>query len=182
MTLRTGISQQTYSHLRPKRSKAVREHQILGHNRITGFEFRLEPTQHSVKELRAIGIAPDVLVCRAEHEIPEEQRAKIALFCNVRREAVIPAYDLKSIYEAPLAFHAVGLDQAVLDAFSIAPAPRPDLRVWRDVFDRVENPEGEVRVAVVGNYPQLEDAYKSIREALTHGGIANRVKVTLRPR
>ena len=140
-------------------------------------EMKTKPTQHSVKELRAIGIAPDVLVCRAEHEIPEDQRAKIALFCNVRREAVIPAYDLHSIYEAPLAFHEVGLDQAVLDAFSISPAPRPDLRVWRDVFDRVENPEGEVRVAVVGKYTQLEDAYKSIREALTHGGIANRVKV-----
>jgi CTP synthase len=140
-------------------------------------ELKTKPTQHSVKELRAIGIAPDVLVCRAEHEIPQGERDKIALFCNVRKEAVIPAYDLASIYEAPLAFHAVGLDQAVLDAFTIAPAPRPDLRVWRDVFDRVENPEGDVRVAVVGKYTQLDDAYKSIREALTHGGIANRVKV-----
>ncbi len=140
-------------------------------------ELKTKPTQHSVKELRAIGIAPDVLVCRAEHPIPEGERDKIALFCNVRKEAVIPAYDLASIYEAPLAFHGVGLDQAVLDAFQIAPAPRPDLRVWRDVFDRIENPEGEVRVAVVGKYTQLDDAYKSIREALTHGGIANRVKV-----
>ena len=140
-------------------------------------ELKTKPTQHSVKELRSIGIAPDVLVCRAEHVIPQSERDKIALFCNVRKEAVIPAYDMASIYEAPLAFHGVGLDQAVLDAFSIAPAPRPDLRVWRDVFDRVENPEGEVRVAVVGKYTQLDDAYKSIREALTHGGIANRVKV-----
>jgi CTP synthase len=140
-------------------------------------ELKTKPTQHSVKELRSIGIAPDVLVCRAEHEIPQGERDKIALFCNVRKEAVIPAYDLASIYEAPLAFHGVGLDQAVLDAFQIAPAPRPDLRMWRDVFDRIENPEGEVRIAVVGKYTQLGDAYKSIGEALTHGGIANKVKV-----
>ena len=102
-------------------------------------ELKTKPTQHSVKELRAIGIAPDVLVCRAEREIPEDQRAKIALFCNVRPEAVIPAYDFQSIYEAPLALHDVGLDQAVLDAFAISPAPRPDLSMWRDVFDRIEH-------------------------------------------
>ena len=140
-------------------------------------ELKTKPTQHSVKELRAIGIAPDVLVCRSEHPIPEGERDKIALFCNVRREAVIPAYDLSTIYEAPLAYHRVGLDQAVLDAFSISPAPRPDMRRWHDVMDRIENAEGEVRVAVVGKYTQLEDAYKSIREALTHGGMANRVRV-----
>ena len=140
-------------------------------------ELKTKPTQHSVKELRSIGIAPDVLVCRAEHPIPEDQRAKIALFCNVRKEAVIPAYDLGSIYEAPMKFHEAGLDQAVLDAFAISPAPRPDLRVWRDVVDRIDNPEGKVRVAVVGKYVELDDAYKSLREALTHGGIANRVKV-----
>ncbi len=140
-------------------------------------ELKTKPTQHSVKELRAIGIAPDVLVCRSEHPIPDGERDKIALFCNVRPEAVIPAYDLKTIYEAPLAYHRVGLDQAVLDAFSISPAPRPDLRRWHDVMDRLENAEGEVRVAVVGKYTQLEDAYKSIREALTHGGMANRVRV-----
>ena len=140
-------------------------------------ELKTKPTQHSVKELRSIGIAPDVLVCRSEHPIPEKERAKIALFCNVRPEAVIPAYDLKSIYEAPLAYHAVGLDQAVLDAFMISPAPRPDLRRWEDVMDRLTHAEGEVRVAIVGKYTQLEDAYKSIAEALTHGGMANRVRV-----
>ena len=140
-------------------------------------ELKTKPTQHSVKELRSIGIAPDVLVCRAEHEIPEKERAKIALFCNVRHEAVIPAYDLRSIYEAPMAYHKVGLDQAVLDAFQISPAPRPDLRRWEDVEDRIHNAEGVVKVAVVGKYVQLEDAYKSIAEALTHGGMANRVKV-----
>ena len=140
-------------------------------------ELKTKPTQHSVKELRAIGIAPDILVCRAEKPIPENERQKIALFCNVRPESVIPAYDLKSIYEAPLAYHAAGLDDAVLGAFGVTPAPRPDLKMWREVADRIENPEGEVRIAIVGKYIQLEDAYKSIREALTHGGIANRVRV-----
>jgi CTP synthase len=140
-------------------------------------ELKTKPTQHSVKELRAIGLAPDVLVCRSERPIPEKERAKLALFCNVRPEAVITAQDLASIYEAPLAYHAEGLDQAVLDAFMIAPAPRPNLAKWEDVVDRIHNPEGEVRVAIVGKYTQLEDAYKSIAEALTHGGIANRVRV-----
>ncbi|MDG2451850.1 MAG: CTP synthase [Paracoccaceae bacterium] len=142
-------------------------------------ELKTKPTQHSVKELRSIGIAPDVLVCRSEHPIPEREREKIGLFCNVRKEAVIAAYDLKSIYEAPLAYHEQGLDQAVLDAFGISPAPAPNLSVWEDVADRVNNPEGEVKVAIVGKYTQLEDAYKSIKEALTHGGMANRVKVNV---
>ena len=140
-------------------------------------ELKTKPTQHSVKELRSIGLQPDVLVCRSEHPIPEKERAKIALFCNVRPDAVIPAYDLKSIYEAPLAYHRAGLDQAVLDAFQISPAPRPDMSRWEDVMDRLTNAEGQVRVAIVGKYTQLEDAYKSISEALTHGGMANRVRV-----
>jgi CTP synthase len=142
-------------------------------------ELKTKPTQHSVKELRSIGLQPDVLVCRSEHPIPEKERAKIALFCNVRPEAVIPAYDLKSIYEAPLAYHRVGLDQAVLDAFRISPAPRPDLSIWEDVSDRIHNTDGQVNIAIVGKYTQLEDAYKSIKEALTHGGMANRVKVNV---
>ncbi|MCR9069108.1 MAG: CTP synthase [Rhodobacteraceae bacterium] len=140
-------------------------------------ELKTKPTQHSVKELRSIGIAPDILVCRSEMPIPAKEREKLALFCNVRPEAVIAAQDLSSIYEAPLAYHREGLDQAVLDAFQISPAPKPDLSVWEDVADRIHNPEGEVRVAIVGKYTQLEDAYKSIAEALTHGGMANRVKV-----
>ena len=142
-------------------------------------ELKTKPTQHSVKELRSIGIAPQILVCRSEQPIPEKEREKIGLFCNVRPEAVIAAYDLKSIYGAPLAYHREGLDQAVLDAFRISPAPRPDLTVWEDVADRVANPEGEVNVAIVGKYTQLEDAYKSIKEALTHGGMANRVRVNV---
>ncbi|MFQ5438479.1 MAG: CTP synthase, partial [Paracoccaceae bacterium] len=107
-------------------------------------ELKTKPTQHSVKELRSIGIAPDILLCRSEHPIPQKERAKLALFCNVRTEAVIEARDLKSIYEAPLAYHEVGLDRAVLDAFGIAPAPKPQLRKWTDVVDRVHNPDGEV--------------------------------------
>jgi CTP synthase len=140
-------------------------------------ELKTKPTQHSVKELRSIGLQPDVLVCRSEHPIPEKERQKIALFCNVRPEAVIPAYDLASIYEAPLAYHRAGLDQAVLDAFGISPAPRPNLARWQDVIDRLTHAEGEVRVGIVGKYTRLEDAYKSIVEALTHGGMANRTRV-----
>jgi len=142
-------------------------------------ELKTKPTQHSVKELRSIGIAPDILVCRSEGDIPEKEREKLALFCNVRPDSVIAAKDLKSIYEAPLAYHREGLDQAVLDAFGISPAPKPDLSRWEDVADRVYNPEGEVKIAIVGKYTQLEDAYKSIAEALTHGGMANRVKVNI---
>ena len=140
-------------------------------------ELKTKPTQHSVKELRAIGIAPDVLVCRTEHPIPAKEIEKIALFCNVRPEAVVPAMDLASIYEAPLGYHAVGLDQAVLDAFGIHPAPQPRLGTWRGVVDAIHHPDGTVRIAIVGKYTALEDAYKSIAEALTHGGIANRVRV-----
>ncbi|CTQ48436.1 CTP synthase [Jannaschia donghaensis] len=142
-------------------------------------ELKTKPTQHSVKELRSIGLAPDILVCRSEGPIPLKEREKLALFCNVRAESVIAAQDLKSIYEAPLAYHREGMDQAVLDAFGIAPAPKPNLARWEDVVDRIHNTDGEVRVAIVGKYTQLEDAYKSIAEALTHGGMANRVKVKI---
>jgi CTP synthase len=142
-------------------------------------ELKTKPTQHSVKELQSIGIAPDILVCRSEQPIPDKEREKIALFCNVRKEHVVAAYDLKSIYEAPLAYHHEGLDQAVLDAFQISPAPRPDLRVWQDVADRIHTTDGAVNIAIVGKYVQLEDAYKSIKEALIHGGMANRVKVNV---
>ncbi len=140
-------------------------------------ELKTKPTQHSVKELRSIGIAPHVLLCRSDMPIPGGERSKLALFCNVRPERIIAAQNLKSIYDAPLAYHREGLDQAVLDSFRIEPAPKPDLSVWEDVSDRVHNPEGEVRIAIVGKYTRLEDAYKSIAEALTHGGLCNRVRV-----
>ncbi len=142
-------------------------------------ELKTKPTQHSVKELRSIGLAPDILVCRSEGPIPKKEREKLALFCNVRPDSVIAAQDLSTIYDAPLAYHREGLDQAVLDAFQISPAPKPDLAKWEDVSDRIHNAEGEVKVAIVGKYTQLEDAYKSIAEALTHGGMANRVKVKI---
>ncbi len=169
-----------FSQDRPPRGQCIFLHLTLLPYLAASGELKTKPTQHSVKELRSIGIAPDVLVCRSEHPIPDKERAKIGLFCNVRQDSVIPAYDLKSIYEAPMAYHNVGLDQAVLDAFQISPpAPKPDLSRWEDVEDRIHNAEGEIRVAVVGKYTQLEDAYKSIKEALVHGGMANRVKVKL---
>ena len=142
-------------------------------------ELKTKPTQHSVKELRSIGISPDILVCRSEGSIPQKEREKLALFCNVRPESVISAKDLNSIYEAPISYHNEGLDQAVLDAFTITPTPKPDLSKWEDVKDRLNNPEGHVNVAIVGKYTQLEDAYKSIAEALTHGGMANRLEVKI---
>jgi len=165
-----------FSHDKP-RGQCIFMHLTLLPYLAASGELKTKPTQHSVKELQSIGIAPDILVCRSEHPIPEKEREKIALFSNVRKESVVAAYDLKSIYEAPLAYHEQGLDQAVLDAFGISPAPRPDLSIWHDVYDRIHNPEGQVKIAVVGKYTQLGDAYKSISEALTHGGMANRVKV-----
>ncbi|HYZ49084.1 MAG TPA: CTP synthase, partial [Sphingomonas sp.] len=143
-------------------------------------ELKTKPTQHSVRELTGLGIQPDVLVCRCEHPLPEGERAKIALFCNVRKEAVIPALDAKSIYGVPLQYHAEGLDNEVLRAFGIeAGATRPNLARWTDIMDRMQNPEGEVTIGVVGKYVGLPDAYKSLHEALVHGGIANRVKVNI---
>ena len=167
-----------FSHDKP-RGECIFMHLTLLPYLAASGELKTKPTQHSVKELQSIGIAPDILVCRSEHPIPEKEREKIALFCNVRKESVVAAYDLKSIYEAPLAYHNQGLDQAVLDAFNINPASKPDLTVWNDVYDRIHNTDGEVNVAIVGKYTQLEDAYKSFKEALTHGGMANRVKVNV---
>ncbi|MDG1708487.1 MAG: CTP synthase, partial [Emcibacteraceae bacterium] len=143
-------------------------------------ELKTKPTQHSVKELRSIGIQPDVLVCRTEHEIPDSDRRKIGLFCNVPESAVIQALDAKSIYEVPLNYHAEGLDVEVLKAFNIDPKDKePDLSRWLDVSDHLNEPEGEVTIAIVGKYVQLRDAYKSLSEALVHGGFANNVKVNI---
>ncbi len=142
-------------------------------------ELKTKPTQHSVKELRGIGIQPDILMCRCDREIPVSERKKIALFCNVRDEAVIQALDVSSIYNVPLAYHREGLDQQVLNAFSIEDAPAPDLSRWEDIAQNIANPEGEVVIAIVGKYTGLKDAYKSLTEALVHGGFANRVSVKL---
>lgn len=143
-------------------------------------ELKTKPTQHSVRELASLGIKPDLLLCRAEHPIPETERRKIAQFCNVRAEAVIPALDAPSIYAVPQQYHAEGLDREVLRAFGITDAPEPNLAAWDDVNDRYFNPEGEVTIAVVGKYVGLPDAYKSLNEALIHGGLANRVKVNIK--
>jgi CTP synthase len=132
-----------------------------------------------VKELRSIGIQPDILLCRTDRDIPASERRKIGLFCNVRESAVIQARDVASIYDVPLAYHREGLDREVLAAFGIEPAPRPDMTRWNAVMERIRNPEGEVTIAIVGKYTGLKDAYKSLIEALTHGGIANRVRVHL---
>ena len=140
-------------------------------------ELKTKPTQHSVKELRAIGIQPDILLCRASHPIPDDDRRKIGLFCNLAAERVIPAMDLDTIYRVPLAYHEVGLDTQLLKVFGIENAPPPDLSRWQRVVERVKNPEGDVRIAVVGKYMQVKDSYKSLSEALTHGGFANNVKV-----
>ncbi len=143
-------------------------------------ELKTKPTQHSVRELASLGIKPDVLLCRAEHPIPDSERRKIANFCNVRMESVIPALDAPSIYSVPLQYHQQGLDAEVLRGFGITDAPEPDLSGWADVTDRYFNPEGEVTIGVVGKYVGLPDAYKSLNEALVHGGMANRVKVNIK--
>jgi CTP synthase len=143
-------------------------------------ELKTKPTQHSVRELTSLGIQPDVLLCRCEHELPESDRAKIAAFCNVRKEAVIPALDAKSIYDVPMQYHNEGLDFEVLRAFGIFDAPEPDMGRWTDIVDRYRNPEGEVTIGVVGKYVGLQDAYKSLNEALVHGGLANRIKVNVK--
>jgi CTP synthase len=142
-------------------------------------ELKTKPTQHSVKELREIGIQPHILLVRADRQIPKDERRKLSLFCNVRESAVIQALDVSHIYDVPMAYHKEGLDGEVLGAFGIDPAPKPRMERWQEVTSRIHNPEGEVTIAVVGKYTGLKDAYKSLNEALAHGGIANRVHVKL---
>ena len=142
-------------------------------------ELKTKPTQHSVKELRSIGIQPDILLCRCDRDIPADERKKLALFCNVRESAVIEARDVSSIYSVPLAYHEAGLDDEILRILGIRSAKAPDLSRWTTIMSRVREPEGEVTIAIVGKYTGLKDAYKSLIEALHHGGIANRIKVNL---
>lgn len=143
-------------------------------------ELKTKPTQHSVKELRSIGIAPDILLVRCDREIPAGEKRKLSQFCNVRESAVIQALDVGSIYDVPVAYHNEGLDTEVLNAFGIADAKTPDMSAWDEISSRVHNPEGAVNIAIVGKYTGLQDAYKSLSEALQHGGIANKVKVNLK--
>ena len=161
-----------------------RQHAIYIHLTLMPFipsagELKTKPTQHSVKELRSIGIQPDILLCRTDRPIPEGERRKLALFCNVRESAVIEARDVDNIYAVPEAYSAEGLDAEVLAAFGIEPRQSPDLERWRLINERVRNPEGDVTIAIVGKYTGMKDAYKSLIEALSHGGIANKVKVNL---
>jgi CTP synthase len=161
-----------------------RDHAIYIHLTLLPFipsagELKTKPTQHSVKELRSIGIQPDILLCRCDRPIPAEERRKLGLFCNVRPNAVIEARDADNIYAVPEAYHAAGLDGEVLAAFGIEPKAEPDLSVWRNINERIRNPEGAVTIAIVGKYTGMKDAYKSLIEALSHGGISNKVAVKL---
>ncbi|HKR92675.1 CTP synthase [Novosphingobium sp.] len=170
--------------LRQLRNELGRENTCFVHVTLVPYiaaagELKTKPTQHSVRELTGLGIQPDILLCRCERPLPDSERAKIALFCNVRREAVIPALDAPNIYAVPLQYHREGLDAEVLHHFGMS-SSEPDLSRWDDIADRYQNPEGEVTIGVVGKYVGLQDAYKSLNEALVHGGMANRVKVNIK--
>jgi CTP synthase len=143
-------------------------------------EMKTKPTQHSVKELRSIGIQPQIILCRCDRPVPEGEKKKIALFCNVRESSVIEARDLQTIYEAPIAYHEAGLDTELLRHFGVTVAPTPDLARWQTIAQRLKSPDGDVSIAVVGKYTELKDAYKSLIEALHHGGVANNVRVNIR--
>jgi CTP synthase len=145
----------------------------------TAGELKTKPTQHSVKELLSVGIQPDLLLCRSDREIPPNERRKIALFCNVRPECVIEARDVDTIYQVPVAYHVQGYDREICRYFGLPHEAEPSLEQWRGLVRRIREPEGEVSIAVVGKYTVLLDAYKSLGEALTHGGVANNVKVQL---
>jgi len=171
--------------IRQLRNELGRENTAVVHVTLVPYisaagELKTKPTQHSVRELTSLGVQPDLLLCRTEHPLPAGERAKIALFCNVRPEAVIQALDAPSIYAVPPQYHAEGLDQEVLRHFGLSAAAKPNLSRWTDILDRYNNPEGQVTIAVVGKYVGLPDAYKSLNEALVHGGLANRVKVDVR--
>ncbi|BBK42895.1 CTP synthase [Allostella vacuolata] len=141
-------------------------------------ELKTKPTQHSAKELLALGIQPDILLCRCDRPIPPSARRKIALFCNLREERVIPAIDVGTIYEVPITYHAEGFDEQVCAHFGLV-SPEPDLSRWQEVAERIHSPEGDVTIAIVGKYTHLTDSYKSLSEALVHGGISNNVRVRL---
>ncbi|RMG50147.1 MAG: CTP synthase [Acidobacteria bacterium] len=142
-------------------------------------ELKTKPTQHSVKELRAIGIQPDILLCRTDRQLPPEIKSKIALFCNVSEEAVVAARDVEFVYEVPLEFAKQELDDLILERLQLHTQKR-DLRDWQRLVERLKNPSDSVTIGIVGKYVQLEDSYKSLNEALTHGGVANNLKVNIR--
>ncbi|MDX2027056.1 MAG: CTP synthase [Alphaproteobacteria bacterium] len=146
----------------------------------TAGELKTKPTQHSVKELLSVGIQPEILLCRSEHAIPEGERKKIALFCNVKPERVIEAQNVDTIYNVPVNYHQNGFDEQVIQYFNMSAAKKPDLKRWKDIVARVREPESEVTIAIVGKYTSMLDSYKSLSEALAHGGIANNVRVNLK--
>jgi CTP synthase len=160
------------------RTNACNIHLTLVPYIATADELKTKPTQHSVRELRAIGISPDVLLCRCDRPLPDELKRKIALFCNVEPESVIAARDVETIYEVPLSFCREGLDETLLDILNLPHYPR-DVSRWEDLVSRIKNPREQVQIGIVGKYTELPDAYKSLNEALLHGGIANNAKVDL---
>ena len=143
-------------------------------------ELKTKPTQHSVKELRSLGIQPDIIICRSEKEIPKTERKKISLFCNVHIDDVIETVDVRTIYEAPISFHKEKLDNQVLSYFNINNNKSPNLRKWKNITSKVLNPRNNVNIGIIGKYVNLKDAYKSLDEALIHGGISNNLKVNLK--
>ncbi|MBE11422.1 MAG: CTP synthetase [Rhodospirillaceae bacterium] len=173
--------------IRQLRNELGREKTMYVHVTLVPFlgaagELKTKPTQHSVKELLSVGIQPDLLLCRCEREIAADARRKLALFCNVQESRIIPAEDVETIYEVPITYHEQGFDIEVLNHFDLTEERdrEVDLSRWRDIVHSILNPEGEVNIAIVGKYTNLMDAYKSLSEALTHGGIANNVRVNTR--
>ena len=161
------------------RERAMYVHLTLVPYIATAGELKTKPTQHSVKELLSVGIQPDGLLCRSDREIPYAERRKIAQFCNVREEAVIQALDVDTIYQVPISYHEHGFDELVCRHFGLDQGRQPDLSRWIEIVERVRTPEGEVKIGVVGKYTHLQDSYKSLSEALVHGGISNNVRVNL---
>ncbi|MCH7634934.1 MAG: CTP synthase [Proteobacteria bacterium] len=161
------------------RERAMYVHLTLVPYIATAGELKTKPTQHSVKELLSVGIQPDGLLCRSDREIPYAERRKIAQFCNVREEAVIQALDVDTIYQVPISYHEQGFDELVCRHFGLDQGRQPDLSRWIEIVERVRSPEGEVKIGVVGKYTHLQDSYKSLSEALVHGGISNNVRVNL---
>jgi CTP synthase len=161
------------------RERAMYVHLTLVPYIATAGELKTKPTQHSVKELLSVGIQPDGLLCRSDREIPYAERRKIAQFCNVREEAVIQALDVDTIYQVPISYHEQGFDELVCRHFGLDRGRQPDLSRWTEIVERVRSPESEVKIGVVGKYTHLQDSYKSLSEALAHGGISNNVRVNL---
>ena len=170
--------------IRQVNNEVARDHALFIHVTLVPYvkaakELKTKPTQHSVKELRSIGIQPDILVCRSEYKISQEERKKIALFCNLREENVIEALDVKSVYQAPLEFRKQYIDRRIFDVFGIKDYPKADLLEWEELVERIGNLENEVTISIVGKYVALKESYKSLLESLDHAGFAHGVKIKI---